>query len=110
MAAKKKNHSKQPETKVNKSEFVRSMGDIPAKDVIAAAKSKGFTLTPAHVYAIRSKRNADAAKANASTRPENRAAVDHAADRAPASTSPGTFDERVRAMVREEVRSLLHAV
>jgi hypothetical protein len=38
---------------INKSAFVRSLGDIPAAEVIEKAKHQGFTLSPAHVYTIR---------------------------------------------------------
>jgi hypothetical protein len=38
---------------VNKSAFVRDLGDIPVRDIIAKAKERGFKLTPAHVYTIR---------------------------------------------------------
>src|SRR5262249_60277102 len=38
---------------VNKSAFVRDLGDTPVKDIIAKAKERGFKLTPAHVYTIR---------------------------------------------------------
>lgn len=44
---------------VNKSDFVRSMGDKPAKEIVATAKKKGFKLTERYVYVIRS---ADKAK------------------------------------------------
>ena len=46
--------------KLNKSEFVRSMPDAKASDVVAAAKKKGITLSDRYVYVIRS---ADKAKA-----------------------------------------------
>src|SRR5262249_61187057 len=38
---------------VNKSAFVRDLGDTPVRDIIAKAKERGFKLTPAHVYTIR---------------------------------------------------------
>jgi len=45
--------------KINKSAFVRNLpANMPAKDVVAKAKASGFSMTPAHVYAIRSKDNA----------------------------------------------------
>ena len=44
----------------NKSDFVRAMGDTPAKEVVAAAAKKGMKLTERYVYVIRS---ADKAKA-----------------------------------------------
>ncbi len=47
-------------SKVNKSEFVRSMGNAPAKDVVAAAAKKGIKLSDRYVYVIRS---SDKAKA-----------------------------------------------
>ena len=49
---------------VNKSAFVRDLGDTPVKDIIAKAKERGFKLTPAHVYTIRA-----AAKRKAGGRP-----------------------------------------
>lgn len=45
----------------NKSDFVRSMPDMPAKDVVAATKA-GVKLTERYVYVIRS---ADKARARA---------------------------------------------
>jgi hypothetical protein len=46
--------------KLNKSEFVRSMPDAKASDVVAAAKKKGIKLSDRYVYVIRS---SDKAKA-----------------------------------------------
>jgi hypothetical protein len=45
--------------KMNKSDFVRSMGKTPAKEVVAAAAKQGMKLTDRYVYVIRS---ADKAK------------------------------------------------
>lgn len=42
---------------INKSAFVRALGNIPAKDVVRKAKQRGFTLSIAHVYTIRSAMN-----------------------------------------------------
>jgi len=53
----KKKTSKKP---ANKSDFVRSMGSRPAKEVVALAAKKGMKLTDRYVYVIRS---ADKAKA-----------------------------------------------
>ena len=40
----------------NKSAFIRGLpADMPAADVVAKAKADGFSLTPAFVYAVRSK-------------------------------------------------------
>ncbi len=41
-------------SKVNKSAFVRSTGDLPAAQVVADAKKKGIKLTENYVYTIRS--------------------------------------------------------
>jgi hypothetical protein len=40
--------------KMTKSTFVRSMGNAPAKDVVAAAAQQGMKLTTAYVYVVRS--------------------------------------------------------
>lgn len=45
---------------LNKSEFVRKQGALPAKEVVARAKSAGIKLTERYVYVIRS---SDKAKA-----------------------------------------------
>jgi hypothetical protein len=44
---------------MNKSDFVRSMGKRPAKEVVAAAAKRGMKLTERYIYVIRS---ADKAK------------------------------------------------
>jgi hypothetical protein len=49
MASKKK-----PAGRINKSEFVRNIGDLPAATVVAEAKKKGIKLTENYVYTIRS--------------------------------------------------------
>jgi len=54
-----------PKTPTNKSAFIRSLPpDMPAGDVVAKAKDANLKITPAFVYAIRSKsRNKGRAKA-----------------------------------------------
>lgn len=49
-----------PRGKLNKSDFVRSMEGVPAREVVAAAAKSGIKLTERYVYVIRS---ADKAKA-----------------------------------------------
>jgi hypothetical protein len=44
--------------KLTKTDFVRSMGDAKASDIVAAAKKKGMTLSERYVYVIRSNDNA----------------------------------------------------
>lgn len=48
--------------KINKSEFVRSMGDAKASDVVAAAKRQGIALSERYVWVIRSSDKAKARK------------------------------------------------
>src|SRR5260221_4365198 len=54
-----------PPRTINKSEFVRSMGSTPAKDVVKKAEQRGIRLSIAHVYTIRSNANRKAAKGSA---------------------------------------------
>jgi hypothetical protein len=56
---------------LNKSDFVRSMGSTPAKEVVAAAAKRGMKLTERYVYVIRS---ADKAKRRLHGGPAPRAA------------------------------------
>ena len=51
--------------KLTKSDFVRGLGKIPAKEVVALAAQKGMTLTERYVYVIRSadKRKGDHVRA-----------------------------------------------
>jgi hypothetical protein len=42
-----------PQPKINKSNFIRSMPDAHANDVVKAAAAKGIKLDPSFVYAIR---------------------------------------------------------
>ena len=51
-------------SKPNKSDFVRSQGKKPAKEVVALAAKRGMKLTERYVYVIRS---ADKAKAKRRT-------------------------------------------
>jgi hypothetical protein len=44
--------------KLTKTDFVRSMGDAKASDIVAAAKKKGMKLSERYVYVIRSNDNA----------------------------------------------------
>jgi hypothetical protein len=48
--------------RINKSSFIRSMGDKPAKAVVAAAAAKGMKLSEKYVYNIRAKTKADGGK------------------------------------------------
>ena len=43
-----------PKRTINKSAFVREMGDMPAAEIVKKAKQRGFTLSVAHVHTIRS--------------------------------------------------------
>lgn len=45
---------------VNKSDFVRAAGDLPAKEIVQRAKARGIKLSERYVYVIRS---SDKAKA-----------------------------------------------
>jgi hypothetical protein len=51
-----------PKPTLNKSAFVRSLGSMPARDVVAKAKQRGIKLSIAHVYTIRSEANRKARK------------------------------------------------
>lgn len=46
-----------PRLSINKSAFVRQLGSMPAKDIVAEAKRRGIKLSIAHVYTIRSAAN-----------------------------------------------------
>jgi hypothetical protein len=54
-----------PKSSINKSAFVRDLGPMPAKDVVAKAKQRGISLSVAQVYTIRSNANRRAAKGSA---------------------------------------------
>jgi hypothetical protein len=63
-----------PKRIINKSEFVRSLGDLSAKDVVAKAAARGIKLSMAHVYTIRSAANRKAGSAATATRRPGRPA------------------------------------
>ncbi len=97
--------------KINKSAFVRNLpADMPAKDVIARAKAAGFTMSPAHVYAIRSKDNSTAGVAK--RRPGRPAGTTTA--HAPVRTSVahvarGGLEAEIERIVERKVSELLRA-
>jgi hypothetical protein len=43
-----------PKRTINKSAFVREMGDLPAAEIVQKAKQRGFSLSIAHIHTIRS--------------------------------------------------------
>lgn len=54
----------------NKSNFIRSMGNVPAKEVVKAAAAKGIKLSEKYVYNIRAKAKASGGKPGKPGRPK----------------------------------------
>lgn len=53
---------------VSKADFIRSLGNAPAKEVVAKAKEAGITLSEAYVYKLRSNERLAAKRGNASSK------------------------------------------
>jgi hypothetical protein len=94
MAAKKK--ARKTTTKMNKSEFVRSLAEsVPAKQVVAEAAKLGMKLDEKYVYNVRS---ADRQKGGA---PGRRAAVGRAIRGRRTHGENGILEDRLRTAIAE---------
>jgi hypothetical protein len=109
MAAAKK--TPKPNAKpVNKSAFVRSMPTtMPAKELIARAKTKGFKLTAAYVYSIRAKANAAARKKGSQAKRPGRPPKTASSSPSHAGGSVSSLEQLITEIVERRVVEILQS-